>query len=353
VKREVLLLGVLPRDPWQSIHRYGEEIHSELNRLQTDINFNFLQPSPKLYVAGSFFARRVLYPIQSRLQYQGGLVHILDQSYSNLALPFFNVPVVITCHDLEFWRTRGVVNFPIRKVLMNALVRADRILCPSQAIKDELVQNNSSVIDRTLVVPNGFPRSFTPINALARKFLRQRLAIDDSFILLNVGTCQLERKNFDFSLELLGRLGPNFKLFQIGGELTSDQERIIKEYDLEKRLVMLGHVPEKDLLDWYRASDMTLMPSRYEGFGLPVVESMACGTPVLCSDISVLKEVSKDPGFYLPLEVTAWEHRLNHLSQNLGELESARERSLEIASTYSYETAARLILKVYEELLPP
>ena len=126
----------------------------------------------------------------------------------------------------------------------------------------------------------------------------------------------------------------------------------VKALGLEDRVRFLGTVPEDDLPALYGGATVFVFPSEYEGFGLPVLEAMACGTPVACSNTSSLPEVAGDAVLYFdPTNIESMAHTLDRMLADAELRADLRERGLARASDFSWERTAQETLKVYRKAL--
>jgi alpha-1,3-rhamnosyl/mannosyltransferase len=121
--------------------------------------------------------------------------------------------------------------------------------------------------------------------------------------------------------------------------------------DLGDRLVLTGFAGDEALGGWYSAADLVAFPSRYEGFGLPLLEAMACGAPVLASSAAALPEVGGDAAAYVdPDDEAGWAEALRTLLQDTGTRDRMRRAGLERAAGFSWDDTARQTWDVYREV---
>jgi glycosyltransferase involved in cell wall biosynthesis len=219
------------------------------------------------------------------------------------------VPVVSVVHDLTAWthpewharRTRiGFVPLWERTV-----ERAARLLCVSQATADDLVGLYPETRARVRVVWNGVDPEFTPLrDDAARERSRARYAAGRRF-LLYLGTLE-PRKNIGTLLAACERLwseGRDRLDLVLAGGLgwkTAALERQIDRSPFRHRIHLAGYASREMALELYRSAEVFVYPSLAEGFGLPVVEAMACALPVVASDAAALKEVGGHAALYAP-----------------------------------------------------
>jgi glycosyltransferase involved in cell wall biosynthesis len=228
-----------------------------------------------------------------------------DVIHTTYAAPFrSSVASVVTVHDVSFvrhpeWftlRDRLVLNVGVRA----SMRRATRVLVPSGHARDELCALLGVARERVLVTPEGVDGRFTPADAcLARtehdEAFFHRLGIRRPYVLA-LGNLQ-PRKNLTRLVEawalLAGSGGDaNYRLVVAGGFRGRRDGALALSVaaHIGERVVFPGHIREADLPTLYAGASLFVFPSLYEGFGLPVLEAMACGTPVACSDTSALPE---------------------------------------------------------------
>jgi glycosyltransferase involved in cell wall biosynthesis len=165
--------------------------------------------------------------------------------------------------------------------------------------------------------------------------------------LLHVGSC-IPRKRIDVLLEVFAAVRkPGMNLVQIGGEWTSAQRAQIDRLNLTDVVDQKRGLSRSQIADFYRSAAVVLQPSDAEGFGLPVVEALACGARVVASDIPVLHEVGGDAALYCPVgDVDAWADTVSKLLAGQ-ELAPPLEERLAQAARFSWAEHARVIADAY------
>jgi glycosyltransferase involved in cell wall biosynthesis len=170
--------------------------------------------------------------------------------------------------------------------------------------------------------------------------------------LLHVGSC-IPRKRIDVLLEVFAAVRkswPEIRLTQVGGQWTPAQQRQIERYCLVPAVRQLRGLDRRTLAALYRQAALVLLPSEAEGFGLPVIEALACGAIVVASDIPVLREVGGDGTVYCPAaQVDCWADTVNRLLTNPS-LAPDRATRIAHARRYSWEKQATIILEAYQRL---
>jgi glycosyltransferase involved in cell wall biosynthesis len=268
-----------------------------------------------------------------------------------------SVPTVITLHDVlgldhPEWFTRALA-LHSRLVLAPALRRADGVLVPSTHTRDRLVAQLGADPARVQLVPLGVDRRFSPGDP--PDGLLERLGLEASYV-LTVGTLQ-PRKNVETALHAFERLvaaGAEHQLALVGDRGWRDEAlaELIRNSPAADRIVVTGRVNDDDLIGLYRGADCFVYPSRYEGFGLPPLEAMACGTAVISSNRTSLPEVVGDAGLLVdPDDVGAIERALSELLSSPERRGELVERGRRRAAEFTWRRCAELTAEVYRVAL--
>jgi len=295
----------------------------------------------------------------------------IDIAHTQYNIPLIGAPcpTVTTVHDVSF-RVHPDLFLPKDRWILNTLVprsmrKAARVIAVSEStrrdilrfykdIPKEHVQTILEAADARFHVPDGGQET-------ARAAANNKLGLDDRPYLLAVGVLQ-PRKNLGVLLDAFAllKLGlkiegkpPSQRLIIAGkrGWLDSTDTELAKlPEEVRQEIVLAGYVADEDLPELYGGADALCYPSKYEGFGLPPLEAMACGCPVLCSRSSSLPEVVGDAGILLPADDSdAWAHALAKLLTAPAVLARWRERGPERAALFSWEQTARETLAIYKE----
>ncbi len=249
---------------------------------------------------------------------------------------------VVTVHDLSFEHLSDVMGFKDRMLFRTqvprSVRRADRVLTGSEWTKRDLIERYDLAAERIVVTPYGVDPVYRPEGARA-----------DGHYALFVGAIQ-PRKDPLNALEALALINGDLKLVLIGPDkLGADRVRqAVERLGLEQRVEWKGHVEKDRLADLYRGAAMLVFPSRYEGFGLPVVEAMASGTPVVATTAGAIPEVAGDAAVLVePGDPVAL---AGGIERALADRERLVAAGLERARRYTWAETARLTLEVYREL---
>jgi glycosyltransferase involved in cell wall biosynthesis len=264
---------------------------------------------------------------------------------------------IVTVHDLSFilfpdHADSGLVRY-LKKAVPASVRRARYVLADSKNTRNDILCLLDGDPDRVEVLYAGVERRFSPVQdekqlALARK----RLNLPWPFI-LTVSTIE-RRKNLARLVRAYGRLrarhGCVHKLVIAGrrGWLYEDVFAAVAELGLEEEVFFLGFIDDADLPVLYSLADLFVYPSIYEGFGLPPLEAMACGTPVVAAPTSCFPEVLGDACLFAPAtEVDALAAAMERVLGDEGLAHDLRRRGLQRASLYTWEATARRLLDIY------
>jgi glycosyltransferase involved in cell wall biosynthesis len=267
------------------------------------------------------------------------------------------VPTVVTIHDMSL--TLYPRYHPLRRVLLNrplvdiAARQADAIITVSQSAKRDIVGLYGLPADRVHVVHEAASPWFRPVTDRTQlRAVRSRYGLADRFVLY-VGTIE-PRKNLASLIEgFAGRRRSGDLMHQLVcagpyGWLSRDIQRRIERWGMKDVVRVLGYVPFEDLPAIYTQAEMFVFPSLYEGFGLPVVEAMACGVPVLTGRVSALVEIAGGAAAHVDrLDAEAFGDGMVGLARSPEWREELSWRGLQRARAFSWARAAQETLAVY------
>jgi glycosyltransferase involved in cell wall biosynthesis len=269
------------------------------------------------------------------------------------------VPMVITLFDLHWLRFPELFSplrlAYLRRALTWSVRKAEAVLTISENSKKDLINLLSVPEEKITVTYVGLDPLFQKIPPPSEiDALRRRYGLKDRFI-LSVGQLH-KRKNIPGLLQAFRRLAAhsplNVQLVLAGGEGDGSAEVREAVRPLGRdRVVFTGCLPDEDLLRFYHAAECLVYPSFYEGFGLPVLEAMACGCPVITSNVSSLPEVAGEAALLIdPYRVETIASALVSLLTNPCLSQTLIQKGFEQARRFTWEAAARKTLEVFEKV---
>ncbi|MDP9307833.1 MAG: glycosyltransferase family 4 protein [Actinomycetota bacterium] len=264
--------------------------------------------------------------------------------FQHVVAPGAPSAVVVTIHDLSFERDPKLMRprdrFFFRTMVPRSVRRADRVIAVSSRTKQDLIEQYGVEEHKIAVIPNGVDEAFSPDGP----------ARDGQPYLLFVGALQA-RKDPLVAIEALSLADSNLGLVLVGPDkgAAAEARRAVARLGLNGRVEFTGHVEKPALAALYRGAQALVFPSRYEGFGLPVLEAMASGTPVVATAAGAIPEVAGDAAVLVaPGDPAAIAAGVEHAIADRDRLVHA---GLERARLYSWTEAARQTLAVYRDLL--
>jgi len=243
----------------------------------------------------------------------------------------------------------------LRAMMPRFLERADRVIAVSENTRRDALRLYPLDPGKIEVIPEGVDARFRPdLDDTIVSAVRRRYDLPERFILC-ISTIE-PRKNLTTLLEAYATLRhhhPDVRLVIVGGRgwLFERFFERLRSLGLEGEVVLTGYVPDEDVPALLNAAEVFAFPSEFEGFGLPPLEAMACGVPVVCSNAASLPEVVGEAGVLLPpRDVAAWVEALGRLLDDAQLREDLRARGLERASRFTWDAAARMTLDVYRSV---
>ncbi len=370
----VALLRDFVEENWPSIEVYADRLAQGLRKVTSEVEIIEVRvpvwswtdrqlPMPygrkaSLRTLGLYLSRWVRYPLALR-RIQADVYHILDNSYGHLA--FFLDPrrTVVTSHggtprSWRRWNPEGPAMW-VFDLAFRGMLRAARIITVSQYARQELLAETRCPPERVHVVYHGVDERFRPIANNERQRVRnQYLQPGEKALLLHIGHCA-ERKNVEGVLQavaLLRHRGLAVRFLQIGGVFTSAQRHLVETLGIGEAVTQTPHVPNAELPPLYAAADVFVFSSFYEGFGIPLIEAMACETPVVCSDWELFREVCGDAALFVnPRDPQAIAQAIAQVLSDPVLAADLRQRGLERVRMFNWEKTARETVAIYRKVL--
>lgn len=287
---------------------------------------------------------------------------------SNQSLAFIaktRHPSVVTVHDLiELTHPQDAKAKLLNQYLMGGISRSDKIIAVSEYTKREVCDYFGIHEENIAVIPNGVREEYVPIENFASTIAYQHLLQEYGLsgkphvpLLLHVGSDH-PRKNLSTVLRVLAMLKkqyPNILLIKIGTPgILSGRQAFLEGIDtlrLRENVKILGTVSPERMNELYNIATALVFPSYYEGFGLPLLEAMAAGCPVVCSNTTSLPEVAGDGAIlHDPDNAEAFAKSIEHIIHNADFKNSLVERGVKQAAKFSWDAAARDMVEIYKKV---
>ncbi len=329
-------------------HRPGEPARSLLAGLNAGLN-----AAARL---GTYIDHYVAYPWRAAAE-AADVHHVIEHGYGHLALRLPARRTVVTFHDAMLMKLQARElptpyyprsSFLAHRFSIAGMERAAHVVAVSNQSRADLLRFTDCDPARVSVIHEGVSPSFRPSPRTDAGEARGTVRI------LHVGHCGFY-KNIETILRVIAALRRrsecSVEFVKAGGAFTLDQRALIARLDIDDRVRWLGNVPAPDLPGVYGSADVLLMPSLYEGFGLPALEAMACGTPVVASNAGALPEILGDAGLLAhPLDVDGLAAQVTRVLTEPGLRAEMRHRGITRAANFAWERTAQATLEVYRRV---
>ncbi|RHR34436.1 glycosyltransferase family 1 protein [Parabacteroides sp. AF18-52] len=267
------------------------------------------------------------------------------------------IPSVVTIHDLifirypQFYKTidRNIYNFKFRK----ACLLADKIVAVSEMTKQDIIRIYKVPEEKIDVVYQGCDVSFlqqAESNKLSE--VKNKYNLPEHFI-LNVGSIE-QRKNLLLIVKALKQSGKDIRLIAIGRRTpyTETVEQYIRENNMQEQVTILNNVSFDDLPAFYQLASLFIYPSFFEGFGIPILEALNSGTPVIAATGSCLEEAGGPDSLYInPEDVNDLNEKINWILTTPSQAEHMRTAGKEYAKRFLDQAIAQDIMNVYQKII--
>ena len=362
--------GVPLRGKMSGIGHYTLELARALAAVAPEHEFEIVSPgafsstpdtAPNLHFTNAHargLKRRYWWPIGLPLYCRRASFALFHGT--NFDLPYWTTcPRVLTIHDLSLLLLPQTHEEHLvrraRRVLPLMVRKAAAIITPSETVKREVCEHLKASEDKVFAIPEAARACFYPAPASETELVCQRLGIESEFILF-VGTVE-PRKNLLTLARAFARVVKTHARLQLviagqKGWLSDDLMAYLDESELRDRVLFTGHLSDDDLRALYSSCRVFVYPSLYEGFGLPLLEAMACGAPVVTSNVgSILETVGDAARLVSPTDAGELSHAITNLLEDAIERDRLSALGIEHAKKFSWERTAAATWAVYQKTL--
>lgn len=343
-------------DEMYGVSKYQHEIHKRLS----NINLNFINYNTSEFVInnidfGNAFKSYLAYPLIVRKKINNdNIKHITSQSFAYLLKLNRLKNTIITCYDLIPWVYENNRSIPWKLNIMG-LKMADEIITISKFSKEDIIKILGFPEEKIHIVYPGVNTEIYFQNK--NRDMLSKLNIDLNYkIILYVGSEQ-PRQNFDVLLKSFAKLKkkmPNTKLLKIGKAQAYGARKkhleLIKKLKIMKDVIFIDYVPENELGKFYNCADLVVYPCSYAGFGLPPLEAMACGVPIITSNKSSLPEVVGNAGIMIdPRNIEKMFIEMFNVLKDAEMRNKMIKSGLKRAKTFNWDDSAKKTEKIYND----
>lgn len=369
---KVNLFRCFKEDRRISMDLYADELYKQLSA-NFSHKFTFKQFTPKISGVIRFLpnfsqikmriARVIGYPIQSFRQFKD-INHIIDHGYSNLLFYIWGKKTVVTVHDLIpllAWRgkVKGLYypHYPLLNHLSYiALKYADEIIADSENTKKDLINELGLKKDSITVIHCGIGEKFKPISMQRRNEIRIQFGFRESNAHYVLISGNQSYKNHSSAIRAVAKI--QFKtrfpiqIVRLASTFDKELHKTLAEVKLEMPIISISDLDEDNLVKLYQSVDCLLFPSWYEGFGLPPLEAMACGVPVIASNVASIPEVIGNAGILAePDDIEQLSIGLYELLENQSIREAYILKGINRAEKFTWRKTAEQTANVYQKML--
>jgi glycosyltransferase involved in cell wall biosynthesis len=369
----VLLIGNYPPDRQESMLRYAELMHDGLRDAGHHVTLAVPRqvlnasgkPASGLWKWVGYLDKYVLSPGDlARAEQQADVVHVCDHSNAVYVPGKPRRPYVVTCHDLLAVRgalgedTDCPASFAgrfLQRSILSGLRRAHAVACVSGATLRDAQRLLGDYAGQLLVAPNSLNYPYRQLDAATlRERLEQVPALqDDNDYVLIVGS-NLRRKNREAAIRAVASIAPqwNGRMLFAGHPLSGELRSLARQLGVEDRVIDVPG-PSSELLEaLYSGALALLFPSRFEGFGWPIIEAQACGCPVICSSVEPLTEVAGANGAILcgPEDHASFGRAILEVTRNAKRRDELVQAGLDNAAGYGPALMISRFVALYEQV---
>ncbi|AXV36710.1 MAG: mannosyltransferase [Methanobacterium sp. BRmetb2] len=338
------------------VSKYQNEIHKRLDDIYLNtIEYDVFEFVIKNIDLGNVFKSYLAYPLIVKKNIKkDNIKHVTSQSFAYLLTLNRLKNSIVTCYDLIPWVYDNNRSIPWKLNIMG-LKRADEIITISNFSKNDIIRILGFPEEKIHIVNPGVDHKIYFQNN-NKEILSSLNIKSNQKIILYVGSEQ-PRQNFDSLLKSFAQLKDkisNIKLLKIGKTQAYGARKkhleLIKELKIRNDVIFMDYIPEKELPQWYNCADLVVYPCSYAGFGLPPLEAMACGIPVITSNESSLPEVVGDAGIMInPKDLKKMTIKMFNVLTDNSIRDEMIKKGLKRVKKFDWNDSAKKTNKIYEE----
>ncbi|MEM3154158.1 MAG: glycosyltransferase family 1 protein [Candidatus Woesearchaeota archaeon] len=342
----------------------GKYAHNLFMHLKNSIDYyylNFEKSKIECHTRNGMTEISVRAPFKRRFAFNLAAIKHIPKKYDvyHISMQDFSYarlhPKIITCHDIvRRILPRNLTEWLQQQFLYSGIKQARHILADSENTKKDLINHLRIRPEKITVIPLGVDKQFRPATKKECKMLKEKYYLPDKKFILHISS-EEPRKNY---AQLLGAFAqikekfPEHCILKAGNAYPAyarKHENLIRKLNLNARVIRIPTIPEEDLPAFYSIADAFVLPSSYEGFGLPVLEAMACGCPTIAYNTSSIPEITGNAALLLP------EGNIEELRNGIIAVltdkqlrKTMRAKGLKQARKFTWKKCAQQTLKAYK-----
>ena len=346
---KINILRTTKSDSSISMKIYASNLFKELKRYP-NLKTNLISiKGTNLPFIKNILSKDIFYPFYAKIK-EADINHITDHSYGALAYFLKPEKTIVTCHDLNTLEYPKQSSWLGRKRFLynlKGMLKAKHIMAISESTKNTILKH-FDYKGKIHVVQNGLDKIFKRINNIQDIKKKYNLNKEYKYI-LHIGHSK-PCKNVELILKTLNKLS-RCKLIKVG-IFDKKHKKLIKTLKLKNKIIHFQNISQEKLVEIYNIADALVFPSFLEGFGFPVVEAMACGCPVICSNTSSLPEVGRNAPYYInPYSEKEMRKGIKKVLKNARLRKKMIQKGLKQSKKFNWEKTAKQVAEIYNKII--